>query len=114
MLSSLPKAVSLRCTSAAARWINSSFHGSKALAERSGALALKLSQLEYVHREIGEYPVLLLDDVMSELDDSRRAQLLLFIDGRVQTFITVNDKEWIPALPGNAYFKICGGTISEG
>ena len=51
---------------------------------------------------------------MSELDDSRRAQLLLFIDGRVQTFITVNDKEWIPALPGNAYFKICGGTISEG
>ena len=82
--------------------------------QRSGALALKLSQLEYVHREIGEYPVLLLDDVMSELDDSRRAQLLLFIDGRVQTFITVNDKEWIPALPGNAYFKICGGTISEG
>ena len=52
--------------------------------------------------------------LMSELDDSRRAQLLLFIDGRVQTFITVNDKEWIPALPGNAYFKICGGTISEG
>lgn len=82
--------------------------------QRSGALALKLSQLEYVHREIGEYPVLLLDDVMSELDDSRRSQLLLFIDGRVQTFITVNDKEWIPELPGNAYFKISGGTISEG
>lgn len=82
--------------------------------QRSAALALKLSQLEYVHREIGEYPILLLDDVMSELDDSRRAQLLLFIDGRVQTFITVNDKEWIPELPGNAYFKISGGTISEG
>ena len=81
--------------------------------QRSGALALKLSQLEYVHREIGEYPILLLDDVMSELDDSRRAQLLLFIDGRVQTFITVNDKEWIPELPGNAYFKINGGQISE-
>ena len=82
--------------------------------QRSAALALKLSQLEYVHQEIGEYPILLLDDVMSELDDSRRSQLLLFIDGRVQTFITVNDKDWIPELPGNAYFKISGGTISEG
>ena len=82
--------------------------------QRSAALALKLSQLEYVHQEIGEYPILLLDDVMSELDDSRRSQLLLFIDGRVQTFITVNDKEWIPELAGNAYFKISGGTISEG
>ncbi|MBR5797238.1 MAG: DNA replication/repair protein RecF, partial [Phascolarctobacterium sp.] len=39
--------------------------------QRSGALALKLSQLEYVRREIGEFPVLLLDDVMSELDNSR-------------------------------------------
>ncbi len=82
--------------------------------QRSGALALKLSQLEYVHREIGEFPVLLLDDVMSELDDSRRAQLLLFIDGRVQTFITVNDRALIPELKGNAYFKVSGGSISEG
>lgn len=82
--------------------------------QRSGALALKLSQLEYVHREIGEFPVLLLDDVMSELDDSRRAQLLLFIDGRVQTFITVNDRSLIPELKGNAYFKVSGGAISEG
>ena len=82
--------------------------------QRTGALALKLSQLEYVHQEIGEFPVLLLDDVMSELDNERRAQLLLFIDGRVQTFITVNDKELIPELVNNAYFKISGGSIEEG
>ena len=81
--------------------------------QRSGALALKLSQLEYVRREIGEFPILLLDDVMSELDDSRRAQLLLFIDGRVQTFITVNDRELIPNLAGNAYFRIENGVINE-
>ena len=81
--------------------------------QRSGALALKLSQLQYVKNELGEFPVLLLDDVMSELDNSRRAQLLLFIDGRVQTFITVNDRELIPELAGNAYFKISGGSISE-
>lgn len=81
--------------------------------QRSGALALKLSQLEYIYREIGEFPILLLDDVMSELDDNRRAQLLLFIDGRVQTFITVNDRELIPILPGNAYFKIANGVIDN-
>ena len=82
--------------------------------QRTGALALKLSQLEYVHQEIGEFPVLLLDDVMSELDNERRAQLLLFIDGRVQTFITVNDKELIPELVNNDYFKISGGCIEKG
>ena len=52
-------------------------------------------------------------DVMNELDDSRRAQLLLFIDGRVQTFITVNDRELIPDLVGNAYFRIENGVINE-
>ena len=81
--------------------------------QRSGALALKLSQLEYVHRQIGEYPVVLLDDVMSELDNNRRAQLLRFIVGRVQTFITVNDRELIPPLAGNGYYFIANGKISE-
>lgn len=81
--------------------------------QRSGALALKLSQLEYVRREIGEFPILLLDDVMSELDNSRRAQLLMFIDGKVQTFITVNDRELIPELTGNNYFEIVQGSVRK-
>lgn len=80
---------------------------------RSGALSLKLSQLEYVYQELGEYPVLLLDDVMSELDNYRRAQLLQFINGKVQTFITVNDKELIPDLEGTAYYEISQGTLRE-
>lgn len=80
---------------------------------RSGALALKLSQLEYVRQELGEYPVLLLDDVMSELDNYRRAQLLQFINGKVQTFITVNDKELIPALEGAAFYEISYGLVKE-
>lgn len=79
--------------------------------QRSCALALKLSQLEYVRQEIGEFPVLLLDDVMSELDNERRAHLLQFIDGRVQTFITVNDRELIPDLAANAYFEIVRGQV---
>lgn len=81
--------------------------------QRSCALALKLAQIEYVRQEIGDFPILLLDDVMSELDNTRREQLLHFIDGRVQTFITVNDKSLIPSLPANAYFEVQDGIISE-
>ena len=48
--------------------------------QRSAALALKLAQLEYIKNAVGEYPILLLDDVMSELDADRRTHLLKFID----------------------------------
>lgn len=82
--------------------------------QRSAALALKLAQLEYVKNNTGEYPVLLLDDVMSELDSERRTHLLKFIDGRVQTFITVNDKHLIPDLNNNAYFYIENGKVLQG
>lgn len=82
--------------------------------QRSAALALKLAQLEYVKNNTGEYPVLLLDDVMSELDSERRTHLLNFIDGRVQTFITVNDKHLIPDLNNNAYFYIENGKVMQG
>lgn len=82
--------------------------------QRSAALALKLAQLEYVKNNTSEYPVLLLDDVMSELDSERRTHLLKFIDGRVQTFITVNDKHLIPDLNNNAYFYIENGKVMQG
>ena len=82
--------------------------------QRSAALALKLAQLEYVKNNTGEYPVLLLDDVMSELDSERRTHLLKFIDGRVQTFITVNDKHLIPELNNNDYFYIENGKVMQG
>lgn len=58
---------------------------------RTAALSMKLAQLEIFRRESGEAPILLLDDVMSELDMSRRTRLLDEIDG-VQTFITCTDE----------------------
>ena len=79
--------------------------------QRTAALSLKLAQLEYIKQIKSEYPILLLDDVMSELDAQRRKELLNFIDGKVQTFITVNDKSLIPSLPDNAYFYIENGQI---
>ena len=58
---------------------------------RTAALSMKLAQLEIFRRESGESPILLLDDVMSELDMSRRTRLLDEISG-VQTFITCTDE----------------------
>ena len=79
--------------------------------QRCCALALKLSQIEYVKKVSGEYPVLLLDDVMSELDQYRRNQLISFINDKVQTIITVNDKALIPDFGSNQYFYVEKGNI---
>ncbi len=58
---------------------------------RTAALSMKLAQLELFRGETGEAPILLLDDVMSELDMTRRTRLLEEISG-VQTFITCTDE----------------------
>lgn len=62
--------------------------------QRSAALALKLSELKILREETGENPVLLLDDVFSELDASRRACLLRNIED-AQVFITCTDRTFI-------------------
>ncbi|MBE5736675.1 MAG: DNA replication/repair protein RecF [Clostridiales bacterium] len=58
--------------------------------QRTGALSLKLAELEVFKDNIGEYPVLLLDDVLSELDETRQSKLLEFVSS-VQTLITCTD-----------------------
>ena len=55
--------------------------------QRSQVLALKILELEYLSTE-GDTPILLLDDVLSELDDTRRTFLLKYLQGKFQTFIT--------------------------
>ncbi|MEG3033761.1 MAG: DNA replication and repair protein RecF, partial [Enterococcus sp.] len=56
--------------------------------QRTTALSVKLAEIDLMQEETGEYPILLLDDVMSELDDSRQLHLLETIEGKVQTFLT--------------------------
>lgn len=56
--------------------------------QRTIVLAWKLAEVELVREFTGNDPVLLLDDVMSELDEHRRAALTKFIEGNAQTFIT--------------------------
>jgi DNA replication and repair protein RecF len=56
--------------------------------QRTIALALRLAEIDFIHQEIGEYPVLLLDDVLSELDDVRQKNLVLNMSEKVQTIVT--------------------------
>lgn len=63
--------------------------------QRSIVLAIKIALLELVKKEIGEYPVLLLDDVLSELDDVRKTKLLNLIQDKVQTFVTTTSIDGI-------------------
>lgn len=60
--------------------------------QRTAVLALKLGELEFMKQESGEYPVLLLDDVGSELDKKRRKALFQYLEHHgVQTFLTSSD-----------------------
>ncbi|MBS4218190.1 DNA replication/repair protein RecF [Bacillus sp. FJAT-49711] len=56
--------------------------------QRTTALSVKLAEIDLIYSEINEYPILLLDDVLSELDDYRQSHLLNTIKGKIQTFVT--------------------------
>lgn len=58
--------------------------------QRTVALSMKLAELEIIKNRVGEYPILLLDDVFSELDKDRRKRLLRFTS-KTQTIITCTD-----------------------
>ncbi len=58
--------------------------------QRTVALSMKLAELEIIKNRVGEYPILLLDDVFSELDKDRRKRLLNFTS-KTQTIITCTD-----------------------
>lgn len=78
---------------------------------RTAALALKLAARE-IHREImGEYPVLLLDDVLSELDPRRQEYVLNRIGGG-QVFITCCEDDRLAALTAGRVFRVSGGTVA--
>ncbi|MBK0348380.1 DNA replication/repair protein RecF [Aerococcaceae bacterium zg-ZJ1578] len=56
--------------------------------QRTIVLSIKLAEIEFINQIKGEYPILLLDDVLSELDDNRQHLLMQYIEGKVQTFLT--------------------------
>ena len=82
--------------------------------QRTTALSLKLAQLELFYEETGEYPVLLLDDVFSELDETRQQRLVEKINGH-QTIVTCTHIEdrLAPYFQTAKFFKVVNGEITE-
>ncbi len=83
---------------------------------RSAALCLKLAEAEILEQDIGEPPVILLDDVMSELDDLRKSYMINKIKGK-QVFITNCDCSFFDKLKKSGIdgklFEINSGNIKE-
>ena len=79
---------------------------------RTAALSIKLAEREIFKTETGEYPVLLLDDVLSELD-SRRQEFVLNRIGGGQTLITCCEDETIRKRTGGRVFTVTGGRIRQ-
>ena len=76
-------------------------------------LSIKLAEIELMESITKESPILLLDDVMSELDNTRQLKLLETISQNIQTFITTTSLEHLQNLPDNlSVFTVNDGQIS--
>lgn len=83
--------------------------------QRMAILALKLSEIELFKNVKGEYPILLLDDVFSELDRKKRNNLLKYIKEDIQTFITTTDLSLISRklINNSITIEIEDGTVKK-
>lgn len=83
--------------------------------QRTTALSLKLAEIELIQEETGEYPVLLLDDVLSELDSYRQTQLIETFQNKVQTFITTTGIESVnlDKIPKSTIFRVNEGKATQ-
>jgi DNA replication and repair protein RecF len=81
--------------------------------QRTTALSIKLAEIDLIYNEVGEYPILLLDDVLSELDDYRQSHLLSTIQGKVQTFVSTPSVDGIhhETLRKAELFRVKNGMI---
>jgi DNA replication and repair protein RecF len=81
--------------------------------QRTTALSLKLAEIELIREEVGEYPILLLDDVLSELDQYRQTQLIETFQSKVQTFITTTGIESVDLakLDDASVFQVRNGSL---
>jgi DNA replication and repair protein RecF len=80
--------------------------------QRSTALALKLAEVQFLAKRLNENPVLLLDDVLSELDLDRQSALLGLLDEHVQTFVSSTHAEGLAYKPGQT-LRVQGGQFSQ-
>ncbi|MCQ2448792.1 MAG: DNA replication/repair protein RecF [Clostridia bacterium] len=78
--------------------------------KRSISLSVKLAQAEVIRQVVGEYPVCLLDDVMSELDPARQNYILNHIRDW-QSFLTCCDPSDFAGLSGGKIFRVEKGQV---
>ncbi|MCR4601788.1 MAG: DNA replication/repair protein RecF [Clostridia bacterium] len=78
--------------------------------QRSAALSMKLAEIDLIKEETGTDPILLLDDVLSELDSSRQKKLIKSFED-IQIFITTTelDRDIMSAIKESAEFSVEGG-----
>lgn len=82
--------------------------------QRTAVLSLKLALVDLIHSATGQYPVLLLDDVLSELDTVRQEHLFSLLD-KTQTILTAAHIERLKdlAIPPSKVFRVSHGIIGE-
>jgi DNA replication and repair protein RecF len=81
---------------------------------RTALLALKMAEVNWMKERTGEWPVILLDEVMAELDLERRADLLAYLEQREQVLFTTTDLNlFTPDFAQNVeVWDVLGGTVS--
>ena len=79
---------------------------------RTAAISLKMAEREILKRDTGEYPVLLLDDVLSELDPMRQEYLLNW-SGTGQVLITCCEEQEVAEKTGGRILRVDAGSVSE-
>ena len=83
--------------------------------QRTTALSVKLAEIDLMKEQTGEYPLLLLDDVLSELDPVRQTHLLTAIQDKVQTFLTTTSLSDVARqlIKEPTIFEIKHGTLNK-
>ena len=79
---------------------------------RTAAISLKMAEREILKRDTGEYPVLLLDDVLSELDPMRQ-DYILNRSGTGQVLITCCEEQAVAEKTGGRILRVADGTVTE-
>lgn len=83
--------------------------------QKNAIISLKMAELEIFKDEKGHYPILILDDLFSELDQEKINNILNFINDDIQTFVTTTelDKVTHKLREGSTIFKVFNGTVEE-
>lgn len=83
--------------------------------QRLAVIAFKLAEIQIFKDATGESPILLLDDIFSEIDSKKRGKLVSYIQDDVQTIITATDLKNInkKMLENSKIFEVFSGNIRE-